>query len=51
MAAQRLGRLRGLYLDPPDATPEQFAMRTLTRLYNARPGWLAETHAKLDRAV
>ncbi len=25
--------------------------RTLTDLYNARPGWLAHAHAALDRAV
>lgn len=25
--------------------------RTLTRLYNARPQWLADAHAELDRAV
>jgi len=26
-------------------------MRTLTGLYNARPTWLADAHASLDRAV
>ena len=25
--------------------------RTLTKLYNARPAWLAACHAKLDAAV
>jgi hypothetical protein len=25
--------------------------RTLTKLYNARPAWLAHCHAKLDAAV
>ncbi len=25
--------------------------RTLTNLYNARPTWLANAHARLDRAV
>ena len=50
-AARSLDGLRRLYLDPPDATPEQIAKRTLTGLYNARPSWLAEEHAALDRAV
>ena len=26
-------------------------MRTLTKLYNERPAWLAACHAKLDAAV
>jgi hypothetical protein len=25
--------------------------RTLTKLYNARPAWLADCHARLDAAV
>jgi len=28
-----------------------FADRTLTKLYNARPAWLASAHAELDAAV
>ena len=27
------------------------AQRTLTKLYNARPTWLAQAHATLDAAV
>ena len=50
-AARSLDSLRRLYLDPPDATPEQLAKRTLTGLYNTRPTWLAQAHAALDRAV
>ena len=50
-AALTLDNLRRLYVDPPDATPGQLAKRTLTGLYNARPTWLAEAHAALDRAV
>jgi len=30
---------------------KQLAKRTLTNLYNERPTWLANAHAKLDAAV
>jgi len=30
---------------------KKLAKRTLTNLYNERPAWLANAHAKLDRAV
>ena len=30
---------------------QQLKARTLTNLYNARPTWLANAHAALDRAV
>ena len=50
------------FLDRPDpldarqsavepACAQQLAARTLTKLYNARPAWLAACHAKLDAAV
>lgn len=34
-----------------DAAAALLAKRTLTNLYNARPAWLANAHAKLDAAV
>ena len=34
-----------------DEAEEQLKTRTLTRLYNARPQWLADAHAALDGAV
>ena len=34
-----------------DATARQLKSRTLTNLYNARPRWLADAHARLDAAV
>jgi hypothetical protein len=30
---------------------QELAKRTLTKLYNARPAWLAQAHAALDAAV
>ena len=33
------------------AAPNQLKTRTLTKLYNARPQWLADAHASLDAAV
>ena len=37
---------------PKDADcAKQLAKRTLTNLYNERPTWLANAHAKLDAAV
>jgi hypothetical protein len=33
------------------AEAEQLEKRTLTRLYNERPTWLAHAHRDLDRAV
>ena len=39
-------------LIPRDAdSATQLASRTLTKLYNARPAWLADAHAELDAAV
>jgi hypothetical protein len=34
-----------------DDCAKKLAKRTLTNLYNERPGWLANAHAKLDAAV
>ena len=34
-----------------DAAAKELKTRTLTRLYNARPQWLADAHAALDAAV
>ena len=34
-----------------EAAAAVLAKRTLTNLYNARPAWLANAHAELDRAV
>jgi REP element-mobilizing transposase RayT len=39
-------------LVPRDAqSAKQLATRTLTKLYNTRPTWLSDAHAKLDQAV
>lgn len=50
-AARRLYELRRNWLDPQSATEAELKKRTLTNLYNARPTWLANAHARLDRAV
>ena len=55
-AARELVRLRDNWLSPKNAAgqplPEsELKDRTLTKLYNARPQWLANAHATLDRAV
>ena len=34
-----------------DASAKELKARTLTKLYNARPQWLADAHAALDAAV
>ena len=34
-----------------DAAAEQLKERTLTKLYNGRPQWLADAHARVDVAV
>ncbi len=34
-----------------EACAKHLATRTLTKLYNTRPTWLADAHAKLDQAV
>ena len=36
---------------PRDGFEAQLAQRTLTKLYNERPAWLAQAHAALDATV
>jgi len=50
-AAKDLDEKRRAWLDPPGASPAELKKRTLTNLYNARPAWLEQLHARLDRAV
>lgn len=50
-AAKALDDLRRAWLDPPDADEATLKKRTLTNLYNQRPTWLSNAHARLDRAV
>ena len=56
-AARELDRLRGNWLNPKDADGnpalggDALRRRTLTNLYNRRPTWLANVHARLDVAV
>jgi hypothetical protein len=50
-AAHTLNDRREAWLNPPDASAAELKKRTLTNLYNARPAWLAASHAALDRAV
>ena len=50
-AARRLDELRRNWLNPEGATEKELKKRTLTNLYNQRPTWLQNAHARLDRAV
>ncbi|HEY8447241.1 MAG TPA: type IIL restriction-modification enzyme MmeI, partial [Thermomicrobiales bacterium] len=50
-AAKDLDEKRRAWLDPPGTSPAELKKRTLTNLYNARPAWLEQLHARLDRAV
>jgi len=50
-AARRLDELRRNWLDPEGASEADLKKRTLTNLYNDRPTWLANAHARLDAAV
>ena len=50
-AAGKLDDLRRAWLDPEGAEPAELKKRTLTNLYNQRPTWLANAHARLDAAV
>jgi hypothetical protein len=46
------GAVRWPRIVPKDAdSAESLKKRTLTNLYNQRPTWLAQAHAKLDEAV
>ena len=49
--ARRLDGLRRNWLDPEGASDAELKKRTLTNLYNLRPTWLANAHARLDAAV
>jgi hypothetical protein len=42
---------RRAWLDPPGPSPVDLKKRSLTNLYNTRPCWLTQAHARLDRAV
>ncbi len=50
-AAKRLDELRRNWLNPEGASEAELKKRTLTNLYNQRPTWLANAHARLDAAV
>jgi type II restriction/modification system DNA methylase subunit YeeA len=50
--ARGIGTVRYPRLEPrDDDCAKKLAKRTLTNLYNERPTWLANAHAKLDSAV
>ncbi len=47
-----IGTVRYPRVEPrDDECAKKLAKRTLTNLYNERPSWLANAHAKLDAAV
>ena len=49
---REIGTVRYPVIEPRDQDcAEKLAKRTLTNLYNERPAWLANAHAKLDHAV
>jgi hypothetical protein len=50
-AARELVRQRDAWLNPPTASEADLKDRPLTKLYNARPEWLANAHRTLDEAV
>jgi hypothetical protein len=50
-AARHLDELRRNWLDPEGASEAELRKRTLTNLYNQRPTWLENAHARLDKAV
>jgi hypothetical protein len=50
-ATRELAEKRDRWLNPDGATGAELNRRTLTNLYNQRPGWLEIAHAKLDDAV
>ena len=49
--ARELVAKRDAWLNPPGVTEAELKKRTLTNLYNQRPGWLDLAHKKLDAAV
>ena len=50
-AAAELNQLRENWLNPDGISPAEIRRRTLTNLYNERPTWLDNIHARLDAAV
>ena len=50
-AAAELNSLRQGWLNPSGISAAELRKRTLTNLYNQRPTWLDNAHAKLDAAV
>jgi len=50
-AARDLVEKRDRWLNPEGASAAELKTRTLTKLYNARPAWLADCHTRLDAAV
>jgi hypothetical protein len=50
-AARDLVEKRDRWLAPEGMSAAERKKRTLTNLYNARPTWLADCHARLDAAV
>jgi type II restriction/modification system DNA methylase subunit YeeA len=50
-AARVLHEHREAWLNPEGGTGQELLRRTLTNLYNERPSWLIDDHARLDRAV
>ena len=50
-AAADLNDKRESWLNPPGISAAELRKRTLTNLYNQRPTWLDNAHAKLDAAV
>lgn len=50
-AAKALVEFRAGWLNPPGLTEDELRTRTLTKLYNQWPSWLAHAHERLDRAV
>ena len=49
--AAELNRLREGWLNPEGVSAAELKKRTLTNLYNQRPTWLDNVHARLDAAV
>ena len=49
--AAELNSLRQGWLNPPGISAAELRKRTLTNLYNQRPTWLENIHARLDAAV
>ena len=50
-AAAELNSLRQGWLNPPGISAAELRKRTLTNLYNQRPTWLDNAHARLDTTV